>query len=159
MRFTLIDSKKKSPSFERKRGMQFFLSIAAAEIMMLMLMVVLFIKLRGSVDVPLMVSGMLIVIGVLTYFIRKSAIIAHSVLMFCVLALQIMLYMDLPKVQLGSGNIRGEFTTTDALPFLFVAIDILLVRWILSHGIKIETEDAPPVKTVRALDFEERTRR
>ena len=158
MRFTLLDPGKKSPSFELGRSRSVFLSIAAAEIALLMLMVLLFIKLRTVVDAPILISVMIIIIGVFTYFARQSTILAQTVLMFCVLALEINLYMDLPPTQLQYYSLKAN--STDLLPFIFVAIDIALAWWILARGIRVgEEEKVEEVREVRSIDFEERSRR
>jgi len=159
MRFTIINAKKKNPSYERNRSMQMFISIAAAEIVMLTLMVVLFVKLRNDVDAPLLISVMIIVAGVLTYFIRKSVLVSHSVMMFCLLALQIIIYVDLPQMTpVGQGEI--VVNPTDAIPLVFLIGDIFIVRWLLAHGIEIEgEEDTTQPKPTRVLDFEDRIKR
>ena len=158
MRFTLINSKKKSPFFSLGRNRDVFIILAAAEIALLMLMLLLFVKLRTMVDAPLLISAMLIVMGVFTYFARQSVTLAQSVLIFCVLALQIIFYVDLQPVQWQYFDLK--INTNDVLPICFVVFDIAMVGWVLSRGIRVgeeeRLEDAPKV---RDIDFEERTRR
>ena len=74
MRFTLINSKKKSPFFSLGRNRDVFIILAAAEIALLMLMLLLFVKLRTMVDAPLLISAMLIVMD----RIRASGLAGRS---------------------------------------------------------------------------------
>jgi len=158
MRFNLNDPKMKTASFSHGRSRDLFIILAASEIALMVLMVLLFIKLKAMVDAPILISAILIVIGVFTYFARTSSTLAQSMLIFCVLASEIILFIDLQQTPWTFSDLKVN--ANDVVPVVFVAFDIVMVAWVLSHGIHIgEEEKVEDARKVREIDFEERSRR
>ena len=159
MRFTTLNpaDAPKRP-LESNRHIRTFLIITAAEIMLLTLMVVLFVTLRMAVDLPILVSAMLLVIGVLYYFFRQSVVIAQTVLIFCMLALEMVLFANAPPILVGFDWVK--FALSDFLLIIFAAFDILAVYWIMGSGSRSEEEEEiRNQKVVQTQDFEDRAMR
>lgn len=133
MRFTMFQpSSRAGPSFSQRRNRRVFLSIAAAEVALLTMLLLLFLRLRSSIDQSLLLSLILLVMGVLTYGFVRSVTLAQSALFLCTLGAEVLLYTGLPPMMLSFSSI--SVLSTDLMPPLFFALDVLLVVWIMGHG-------------------------
>jgi hypothetical protein len=77
--------------------------------------------------------------GVLTYGFVRSVTLAQSTLFLCTLGAEVLLYSDLPPMVLSFSSI--SVLSTDIMPPLFFVLDILLMVWIMGHGMGSLLED------------------
>jgi hypothetical protein len=127
-----------APIFSKSSQKRIFLSIAAAEIALLSLLLLLFFSLKEIFDPSALLSIAILVLGAFTYGFIRSVALAHSTLFLCILAIELLLYFTLPV-----GNISFVLWTmpsNEVMLAVFAAIDIFLAYWIFGPGIASSLE-------------------
>ena len=149
MRFTMFQpSSRAGPSFSQRRRRRVFISIAAAEVALLTLLLLLFLRLRSVVDPSLLFSLILLVMGLSTYGFVRSVTLAQSALFLCTLGIEVLLYTGLPPWRLSFSSL--SVLSTDVMPPVFLVVDVLMVVWLMGHGmgslLEQEAKESPNSK-------------
>ncbi|MFA5108793.1 MAG: hypothetical protein WC492_04670 [Candidatus Micrarchaeia archaeon] len=123
MRFTIIDTKKRAPSFSAKYNRYIFLLLSSAQIISIAFAFLLVWTFMNLTNPILLATGALIYLAAAFYFSYKSPVFSQLVILLSIIGLECVYYFSLPANSL----VPILNTKPDNLIILFSAIDLALL--------------------------------
>lgn len=127
-----------APSFSRKSHLQVFLTMAAAEIALLAVLILSFIRYRSQFDLVQLSGALILALVVGSWMVRRSLMLSQIVFFFSLLTVELYMMAEPPfQSFLIYSNISF---TPDYLPLLFLALDVVVLGFFLLREAGLEEE-------------------
>ncbi len=137
-----------APAYSRKRHRQVFLTMAAAEMALLSILILSFIRYRLTFDNIQMAAVLMVALAAGSWMVRHSFFLAQIVFLVSLVSLEVMLLVEPPFGTLSIFDI--VWVTSDYLPLFFLVVDIaVLWFFVIRQGgaqEEEEEEDKEPAK-------------
>ncbi|MDE1798689.1 MAG: hypothetical protein KGH63_04780 [Candidatus Micrarchaeota archaeon] len=133
-----------APMYSRKRHRQVFLTMAAAELTLLCVLIISFIRYRLQFDLIELAAGLMVVLALGSWLVRHSVVLAQVILFLSLISLELFLLADPP---FQSFRLAGIIKiTSDLLPALYLAVDVAVLWYFLLReaGLEDEEEESKP---------------
>lgn len=137
MRFTM-KSGKSGPSFSGRLHQFTFLSMAAAELALLALSILLFIRFRNDFDPATLGSTLLVVLALGSWYLHRGLLPAHIIFFASLLSLEMLLLTTLPTQPIDLWIYQMPF---EYLLWAFVILDLLVLGALYNYGSASQDEN------------------
>jgi hypothetical protein len=141
---------RSAPSFSRKAHRQVFITMAAAEMALLCILILVFVRYHLTFDPIHISAALLVALAAGSWMVRRSVALAQMVFFFALAGLELFLLLDPPFKTLALLDIVT--VNTDWLPPFFILLDIVVLWYFLVRAADMEDEENESVSVQMAAE-------